>query len=401
MAVFDYRGKDAAGKEVEGAVEADNEAVATELLRERNIKISSLQAQKRDLLNFRLTFLQRIKVKDIVIFSRQLSVMVGASVSLVRSLRTTARQTANPKLRRVLVDVADEVEGGVRLSDALAKYPKVFGSFYINMVRSGETSGQLDEVLLYLADQQEKDYDIRSRVKGAMTYPIFVLCMLFLVGAVMMIFVVPKLTGILRESGVELPISTRILIGVSDFFVNFWYIIVAGVIGLVAGTRAAYGTPAGKRVIDTLLLYIPVFGPMFRKIAIVRLTQGLSTLIAGGVDMVSSLKVVANVVGNEVYRDAILLTVQEVSAGNSITTVWKTRKEFPVMVTQMISVGEETGKLQIVLERLNDFYTREINATVATLSTAIEPAIMVLMGLAVGGMVSAIILPMYSLAQQM
>jgi type IV pilus assembly protein PilC len=401
MAVFDYRGKDAAGKEVEGAVEADNEAVATELLRERNIKISSLQAQKRDLLSFKLTFLQRIKVKDIVIFSRQLSVMVGASVSLVRSIRTTARQTANPKLRRVLTDVADEVEGGVRLSDALAKYPKVFGSFYINMVRSGETSGQLDEVLLYLADQQEKDYDIRSRVKGAMTYPIFVLCMLFLVGAVMMIFVVPKLTGILRESGVELPISTRILIGVSDFFVNFWYIIVAGVIGLVAGTRAAYGTPAGKRVIDTFLLYIPVFGPMFRKIAIVRLTQGLSTLIAGGVDMVSSLKVVANVVGNEVYRDAILLTVQEVSAGNSITTVWKTRKEFPVMVTQMVSVGEETGKLQIVLERLNDFYTREINATVATLSTAIEPAIMVLMGLAVGGMVSAIILPMYSLAQQM
>ena len=401
MPVFDYRGKDAAGKDVEGAVEAENELLAAELLREKSIKISSLQTQKRDLLSLNLTFLQRVKIKDIVIFSRQLSVMVGASVSLVRSLRTTTRQTVNPKLRRVLNDVADEVEGGVRLSEALAKYPRIFGSFYINMVRSGETSGQLDEVLLYLADQQEKDYDLRSRVKGAMTYPIFVLCMLFLVGSVMMIFVVPKLTGILRESGVELPISTRALIALSDFFVHFWYLIVGGVVGVTFGGRWAYGTPAGKRVIDTMILYIPVFGPMFRNIAIVRLTQGLATLIAGGVDMVSSLKVVANIVGNEVYRDSILLTVQEVAAGNSITTVWKNRKEYPLMVTQMIAVGEETGKLQTMLERLNDFYTREINATVATLSTAIEPAIMVVMGLAVGGMVSAIILPMYSLAQQM
>lgn len=402
MALYGYKAKDGAGKLVEGVVDAQSEAVATELLRERGYQILGLEEREEPGLGSRqFTFLQRVTPKDVVVFSRQLSVMVGASVSIVRALRTAARQTRNAKLRRIVTDVADEVEGGVRLSEALGKYPDAFGPFYVNMVRSGETSGKLDDVLLYLADQQEKDYDLRQRVKGAMTYPIFVLVMLFLVGSVMMIFVVPKLTNILRESGVELPISTRILIGVSDFFVHYWYVVIGLVVGAVAGTRALYRTPVGKRILDRVILYLPIFGPLLRKIYITRMTHGLSTLIEGGVDMVTSLKIVAGVVGNEVYREGLLTTVQEVGAGNTIAGVWRTRREFPQMVSQMVSVGEETGKLQHVLTRLTDFYTREINATVATLSTAIEPLIMIGMGLAVGGLVSAIILPMYTLAQQM
>ena len=402
MPIFSYKVKDAAGKLAEGAVEAESEAIAAELLRERGLQLMSLELREEPgLAGRQFTFLQRVTPKDLVIFSRQLSVMVGAAVTIVRALRTSARQTRNSKLRRIVTDVADEVEGGVRLSEALGKYPSIFGSFYINMVRSGETTGKLDEVLLYLADQQEKDYDLRSRVKGAMTYPIFVLVMLFIVGTVMMIFVVPKLTAILRESGVELPISTRILIGTSDFFVRFWYLVIGGAVGAVFGVRTAYRTPVGKRVIDAILLRIPVFGGLLRRIYITRITHGLATLIEGGVDMVTALKVVSGIVGNEVYRDGILQTVQEVAAGNSIAAVWKGRKEIPQMVSQMVSVGEETGKLQQVLVRLTEFYTREVNATVANLSTAIEPLIMVGMGLAVGGLVSAIILPMYTLAQQM
>jgi type IV pilus assembly protein PilC len=402
MPIFSYKVRDSAGNVAEGAVEAASEALAFEVLKERGVQPISLERREEPGVGgLQFTFLQRVTAKDVVVFSRQLSVLVGASVSIVKALRTSSRQSANPKLRKIVTDVANEVEGGVRLSDALNKYPDVFGSFYINMVRSGETSGKLDEVLLYLADQQEKDYDLRQRVKGAMTYPIFVLVMLFIVGTVMMIFVVPKLTNILRESGVELPVTTRMLIAVSDVFVRFWYLIIGGAVGLVVGVQAAYRTPAGKRTIDKLLLKLPVFGPLLRKIYITRMTHGLGTLIEGGVDMVTSLKVVAGIVGNETYRQGLVQTVQEVAAGNSITTVWRTRKEYPPMVSQMVSVGEETGKLQQVLARLTDFYTREINATVANLSTAIEPLIMIGMGLAVGGLVSAIILPMYTLAQQM
>ncbi len=402
MPIYNYKVKDSRGATLEGAVEAENEAQASDVLREHGYQTLSLEARDLpSLVNRSFTFFRRITPKDIVIFSRQLSVMISASVSIVRALRTAARQTTNPRLRTMVLDVANEVEGGVRLSDAFNKYPNIFGTFYVNLIRSGETSGKLDEVLQYLADQEEKDYDLRQRVKGAMTYPIFVLAMLFIVGTVMMIFVVPKLTDVLRESGVALPPTTRALIAVSDFFVHFWYIVIGGVFGTIFGLRAAYRTPAGKRLIDAFTLRIPIFGPLFKRIYITRITHSLATLIEGGVDMVTSLKVVSGIVGNETYRDGLVKTVEEVAAGNSMATVWKTRKEMPDMVTQMISVGEETGKLQQVLQRLTEFYTREINAIVANLSTAIEPVIMVLMGVAVGGLVSAIILPMYTLAQQM
>lgn len=402
MPIFSYKVRDSRGRDLDGAVEAADAAQATEVLRERGYQVLSVtQREETSIGNIRFTFLQRVKVEDIVIFSRQLSVMVGASISIVRSLRTAARQTVSQKLRGIVLDIANEVEGGVRLSDAFAKYPHIFGTFYVNMLRSGETSGKLDDVLHYLADQQEKDLDLRRRVKGAMTYPLFVLIMLFIVGTVMMVFVVPKLTAVLRESGAELPVTTRTLIAVSDFFVKYWYVVIGGVLGAVFGTRAVYRTPAGKRFFDALILHLPVFGPLFRKIYITRITHSLSTLIEGGVDMVTSLKVVAGVVGNETYREGLVKTVQEVSAGNTMAAVLKGRKEFPDMVTQMISIGEETGKLQQILSRLTDFYTREVNASVATLSTAIEPIIMLVMGVAVGGLVSAIILPMYSLAQQM
>lgn len=402
MPTYSYRVIDRSGKLINGTVEAETEAVASDLLRERGYQIKQLEESvEKKGFELEITFLQRVTPKDVVIFSRQLSVLVSASVRLVEALKTVAKQTVNPKLKRTLVDIANEVEGGVRLSDALGKYPKIFGGFYISMVHSGETSGKLEEILLYLADQQEKDYDMRSKVKGAMTYPIFVVAMLFIIGAIMMIFVIPKLTGILSESGVELPISTRILIGISNAFVHYWWLIIGGVFAIISGVKYANGTPAGKRVLDNVILRLPVFGNMFKKIYVVRTTQSLSTLIQGGVDVVSSLKIVTDVVGNQVFHDILIETVKEVGAGNSINSVWKKYDQFPIMVVQMTAVGEETGRLQEVLERLAHFYEREVDATVSTLSTAIEPLIMVFMGLAVGGMVSAIILPMYTLAQQM
>lgn len=402
MPIYTYKVRDTRGALLEGAVEAESEAQAAEVLREHGYQALALSEREAPGLTARrFVLFHRVTSKDVVVFSRQLSVMISASVSIVRALRSAARQTTSSRLHEIVLDVANEVEGGVRLSDAFNKYPGVFGTFYVNLIRSGETSGKLDEVLQYLADQQERDYDLRQRVRGAMTYPVFVLTMLFLVGTIMMIFVVPKLTEVLRESGATLPVTTRMLILVSDFFVRFWYVVLGAVVALVLGTRAAYHTPAGKRLLDALLLRIPIFGPLLRRIYVTRITHSLATLIEGGVDMVTSLKVVSGVVGNETYRAGLIRTVQAVAAGESMAAVWKTRKEIPDMVTQMVAVGEETGRLQQVLSRLTDFYTREINAVVANLSTVIEPVIMVLMGVAVGGLVSAIILPMYTLAQQM
>lgn len=402
MPTYSYRVTDRNGKLINGTVEAETEAVASDLLRERGYQIKRLEETEGPKgLDFEITFFQKVTPKDVVIFSRQLSVLVSAAVRLVEALKTVAKQTVNPKLKRVVIDIANEVEGGVRLSDALGKYPKVFGGFYISMVHSGETSGKLEEILLYLADQQEKDYDMRRKVKGAMTYPIFVIATLFIIGAIMMIFVIPKLTGILSESGVPLPMATRILIGISDAFVHYWWLIGGAIFGIMSAVKYANGTPGGKRVLDNIILRLPVFGNMFKQIYVVRTTQSLSTLLQGGVDVVSSLKIVTDVVGNQVFHDILVETVTEVGAGNSINSVWDKHKEFPVMVVQMTAVGEQTGRLQEVLARLADFYGREVDATVSTLSTAIEPLIMIFMGLAVGGMVSAIIMPMYTLAQQM
>jgi type II secretory pathway component PulF len=280
----------------------------------------------------------------------------------------------------------------------MAAKPGVFTNFTVNMIRSGETSGRLSEVLEYLADQEEKDYDLRSKIRGAMLYPAFVISGMAVLGFVMMTFIVPKLTGVLKESGAVLPLPTRILIAVSGFFANFWWLILIMAIGAAFGIRFALKTEQGRLVWDKLKLRLPIFGNLFRLIYIVRFTRSLETLLAGGVDMVTALNAVAEVVSNAVYRQLILETRKEVSDGNSIVTVFSGHPEVPPMLTQMLSVGEETGKLRVILTRLSSFYGREIENTVAALVTLIEPMIMVVMGIGVGIMVAAVILPMYSLA---
>ena len=310
MPQYAYKAKDAQGLPAEGVVEAANEDLASELLRERGLRVEGLDLRRTNTLQIRFTFLQRVTSKDLVVFARQIAVMISAAVALPKALRTTLRQTENEKLRTILMDVANEVEGGGRFSEALAKYPKVFNAFYVNMVRSGETTGKLDEVLTYLADQEERDYDMIGRVRGAMIYPIFVLGMIFIVGILMMIFVIPQLTSIFQQSGLALPIMTRMLIAASDFFQRFWYLIAGAVIAAVFGVRWSYGTPGGRRFFDAVVLRIPIFGKLIRYMIISRLPRGLSTLIEGGVDVVSALKVVAGIVDNEVYRELIMNTIQ-------------------------------------------------------------------------------------------
>ena len=266
------------------------------------------------------------------------------------------------------------------------------------MIRAGETSGKLEESLNYLADESEKDYDMMSKVKGAMIYPIFVLVGLSAVGTAMMIFVVPKLTNILTETGAELPFATRVLIGTSGFFQDFWWAIVILMGGAVFGFKFLRNNEKGRRYLDYIKLKLPIFGKLFQRIHLVRFTRSMNTLIVGGVTITEGLRIASEVVSNEIYKELIEKTIKEVEEGNSISSVFADSNEIPKMVSQMMSIGEKTGKLDIVLARITEFYSREIDNIVANLMVLMEPIIMVVMGLAVGIMVAAIILPMYNMA---
>lgn len=399
MPRYDYRARDAAGAALQGAIEADNLDIATDTLKDKGLFVLSIEEhQEKVLFETELPFFNNIPIKDIVIFSRQFSVLMGAKVPIVQALKTVAKQTQNKKLQRITADVANEVESGTSLSMAMSKHPKAFSSFFVNMIRSGETTGRLEDVMNYLADQMERDYDLMTQIKGAMIYPIFIMIGLVIVGFVMMTFVVPKLTAVLSESGAALPWTTRLLIGTSKFFQSYAIQIVVGTVLAIAAFRWWTNTPGGRALWDRAKLKIPVFGDLLEKIYIVRMTRSMSTLLSGGVDIPASIEICADIVGNDYYRQQLLETKKEVSDGNSITTVFFREKSVPSMIPQMMSVGEETGRLGEVLERLTGFYSRELQNSVTNLVSAIEPLIMLVMGLAVGIMVAAIILPMYNLA---
>jgi len=399
MPIFEFQAKKPDGSTFTGTVDAPNEQSVVEQLLSRKYYPLSVEIQAKKIgSDFNVAFLNRVKIKDLVIFSRQLAVMSEATVPLVQSLRILVDQTENPKLKEVIADLADEVDGGSKFSQALSAHSKIFSNFFISMIRSGETSGRLDEVLNYLADQQEKDYDLISKVKGAMIYPIFIIVTLIAVGFLMMIFVVPKLTSILTDTGTELPLPTKILIALSGFTQQFWWAIILGSVILVVVLKIFLKRPQVKRQWDLLLLKLPIFGKLFQRIYLVRVTRSIVTLVQGGVPLPQALEITADVVGNKVYKDLILETKKEVDDGNPLASVFLRSKEVPVMVSQMMSLGEETGRLDQVLEKVTSFYSREIDNMVENLVSLIEPLIMVVMGIAVGGMVSAIILPMYNLA---
>ncbi len=399
MAIFRYKATDLDKKRIEGLIEADNDYEAGEILSEKNLSVVSLKKEagfKRNIKIFNL--LNHINKKDLVVFFRQFSVLVSASVNLVQALRILVEQTDNIKLKIIISEIADEVDSGSRLSDSFSKRQGVFSNFHINVIRSGETSGQLDEVMNYLAEEIEKDYDMISKIKGAMMYPAFLLTGLIVVGSVMMVMVIPKLTAIITESGAKMPVTTKILIAVSDFFVNYWWLLLMTVFGTIFGLYFYSKTEKGKRNIDLFILKLPIFGGLWRRIYVTRFTRTMYTLISGGVTINKSLIISAEVIGNQVYRDLILKTSKSVEDGNSMSSVFVKSDDMPKMVTQIISVGEKTGKLDVVLEKISDFYIKEINNITNNLMVLLEPIILVIMGIAVGIMVAGIILPMYNMA---
>ncbi len=399
MPLFKYKAKDKKGNDLSGRIEALNMDVAAKILNEKDLIVISIkQASRFKLLERFLHAFDTIPLKDLLFFLRQLSVLISADISLVKSLRIIEKQISNKALRAVVLEIADDVEGGARLSDSLERHPKIFNSFYVNIIRSGETSGKLDEVLNYLADEQEKDYDMLKKVRGAMIYPAFIFSGLIIVGIVMMVYVVPKLASVLEESNVQLPLSTRILIGTSHFFLHYWWLLLLGLGALVFLFGVLIKTKTGKKYWDNFKLRLPLVGPLLQKIYLVRFVRSFSTLISGGVSVVNSLEIVIHIIDNTHYQELFQRAIKGVQDGRPIAEEFFQDKFIPPMFSQMLAIGEETGRITFVLGKISDFYSREIQNVMKNLMTIMEPFIMVVMGVAVGIMVAAIILPMYNLA---
>ena len=384
-----------------GVIEAANAKQVENVLLSRGYQIIAINKSWSDqILKYYFNkIFNQVKPKDLVVFFRQFAVLISASITLIQSLRILSEQMDNPSMKSILIEVSNDVDTGERLSEALGKH-KIFSEFHLSVIRSGEKSGKLDESLNYLADEEEKNYDIIKKIKNAMMYPALVISAMIIVGILMMIFVIPKLVDIFDEVGGELPLMTKMLIGTSSFLVHFWWLAIIIVVGIIMAVKFFANKPLGRKQIDYLALHLPVFGDIIRHINIIHFSRSMSTLIAGGVTISNSLKIARGIVTNSVFKEIINRSVIEVEQGNSISSAFLDSKEIPSMVPKMMVVGEKTGKLDFVLERIHAFYSKELNNTLDNLMVLLEPIIMIIMGCAVGLMAAAIIMPMYSLTSQ-
>jgi type IV pilus assembly protein PilC len=395
---FAYQARDNDGRLRTGTVEANNESGAFDVLRAHGLIVIKIVPYSKVSIFERIKIFDNVPHKDVVMFSRQLATLINAKVPIVQALRILETQVSSSKLKSVLTEIAQHVEAGESLSSAIARYPRVFSELYINLLRAGELSGTMDESLGYLADQLEKDYDLRSKVIGALTYPAFIIVALVIVGFLMFLYVLPPLVAILSESNVDLPFTTKILIATTHFVQGYWWLVIILIVGLGGVITFYIQTAGGRFVYDTIKIRVPIIGKLFQKIYMARFARNLSTLIAGGIPIVKALDSVADIVGNAVYKEIILDASTQVRNGKSIASALTSRAEFPAIVAQMTQIGETTGRLQEILGKLANFYEKEVDGVIKTLTTLLEPMIMVLLGLAVAVMVAGILLPIYNLA---
>jgi type II secretory pathway component PulF len=395
---FIYQARTKAGDFKKGLVTAASQSKAEQLLSDNGLIIISLKEEHESWTNKLDIFSNRVSYKDLVLFSRQFSTLVAARVPIVQSLRILESQVSNKGLIKITKSLVSSVESGESLSLALSKHPRVFGNIYISLVKSGEASGQVAESLNYLADQLEKDYDLRSRVKSAMTYPAFVLSALVVVGVLMFKFVLPNLVSVLKEQNAELPFVSKLLIGFTDFFEVYWWLVLLGLAGIAIGVRLYVQTESGRYVWDRLKMRLPIIGQVLEKIYLARFSRNLATLVSGGIPIIQSLRIISEIINNVIYRDILLEAAQQVTNGKSISDSLAHHKEFPPLVTQMVRVGEQTAQLDSILLKLAVFYEKEVDAKVSTLSSLLEPIIMLILGLGVGILVAGVLLPIYNLA---
>jgi len=395
---FKYQAKDHAGKFREGTVVSENQNRAEQLLSENGLVIVSLEIQEPSIWVKLWPFGRGVPAKDMVMFSRQLATLMGAQVPILQALRILQIQADNKRLRKVLAEVINNIESGDSLSLSISRYPEVFDIVYVSVIHSGELSGSMDRSLNYLADQLEKNYNLNHKVRSAMTYPIFIICAVIGIGGYMFLFIMPGLLDTLTQSGAgSLPTVTLILIAFTNFFGHYWWTFLLGMIALFFVIRYILSTKEGTYYFDRLKISVPIIGPIFIKIYLARFSRNLATLITGGIPIIQALQTVAELVNNTIYRDIILDAANTLATGKGIAESFQGHKEMPVIVTQMIQVGEQSATLTNILGKLADYYEKEVDETVGSLTTLIEPIIILILGGAVGILVAGILLPIYNL----
>lgn len=406
MPRFSYVAVDAQRKAINGKTDQPDRASVIAALTKQNLRpISIKEIKSRGSFNIDFQHIlepNRVKPDHLVVFTRQLSAMVGAGVPLLRSLVSLQKHAEDVALKKILADVIKNVEAGTPLGDAMAKHPDTFNDIYVNMVRAGEAAGILDDILKRLAFQQEKSAAIRKKVRSAMAYPTVLVVITVLAFFGLMLFVIPQIGNILTDLGgpdAELPGITQFMLSVSHVITTYWYIIIPGILGIVYGTIRYIKTPTGKRQFDTLVLKIPGVNSVVKKVTIARFSRTFSALMGAGVAVLECLDVTSRAVGNTLYKDALVNAAKEVKNGKALSAVIEQNELFPAIVGQMLAVGEETGQTDTVLIKVADFYEEEVDLAIGSLSSIIEPVMIVIMGGMVGLIAASVMTPIAQLSQ--
>lgn len=396
MATFIYHARIRDGETRSGTIEAFSQEAALDILQRQGLIVVSLEEKRKSVFDFRIG--GGVSQKDVVLFSRQLATLFEAQIPVVEALGTLAAEASKPALKSAITRVAGDVTGGSSLSQAMAKHPQIFSSFYINLIRSGEETGKLQQIFTYLADYLERSYALTSKARNAMIYPSFVFLAFIGVIVVMLVVVIPRLVSIFEETGQELPFYTKIVIGASSLVQN-WGIVIAVLLAVSGVGLWRWGrTPAGKNFFHRLQLHIPIFGNLYQKLYIARMTDNLRTMIIGGIPLLRALTITGDVVGNSVYRHALERSIESVKGGSTISAAFQGVKEIPALVTQMIRIGETSGRLDFILGSVSKFYQREVDSLLDGLVSLVEPLLIIMLGLGVGVMVASVLVPLYNLA---
>jgi len=398
MPTFEWKGTARNGQTQTGVLVADSKDAVISVMRRQQIVVTAVKEKGKEIALPK--FGGGVPPQSIAIFTRQFSVMIDAGLPLVQCLEILGGQQDHKAFKRTLIQIRQDVESGSNLADAMRKHPKVFNDLYTNMVAAGEAGGILDTILQRLATYIEKSVKLNGQVKSAMIYPVAVISIACIVVAVILWKVIPVFASLFASLGAELPLPTRVVIALSHFLADFWWLIGISIAALVYGTKKYHATYKGKRVLDGILLRVPVLGALLRKIAVARFCRTLSTLTSSGVPILEGLTITARTAGNSIIEDAIMATRKSVEEGKTIAEPLGDTEVFPPMVVQMIAVGEQTGALDTMLSKIADFYEEEVDVAVAGLMKLLEPVLIAFLGVAIGGIVIAMYMPMFSLISQ-
>jgi len=398
MPVYIWEGKNRKGEISKGEIEAENESAVRMHLRRLRITPTKIKKKPKDLFE-NVSFLQpKVQESDIVVFARQFSTMIDAGLPLVQCLDILCSQQENKTFKNILKEIKESVEGGSTFADALKKFPDVFDELFVNMIAAGEAGGILDVILNRLSSYMEKAMKLRKKVKGAMTYPIIVLCIAVIVVGVILVFVIPVFEKMFADFGGALPAPTQFVVGLSKFVKSNILYIIAIIVAFVFAFKRFYNTVRGREIIDDLSLKLPVFGPLLRKVAVAKFTRTLGTMLSSGVSILDGLDIVAKTSGNKTIEKAVYKVRSAIAEGRTIADPLAESGVFPSMVVQMIAVGESTGALDAMLSKIADFYDDEVDAAVENLTSMIEPFMMVFLGATIGGLVVSMYLPIFKMA---